>query len=43
MSVNPGGCYIVFIAASPLDLEKPNKSFYFWIFQIFNRYCLLST
>lgn len=40
MIVNPGCWYIVFIAPSPLDLQKLNKSFYFWIFQIFNRYCL---
>jgi hypothetical protein len=36
MIVSPASSYIVFIAASPLDLEK---LFYFWIFDIFNRYC----
>lgn len=40
MSVGPCSCNTVFIAASPLDVEKLHKSFYFWIFQIFNRYGL---
>jgi hypothetical protein len=35
MIVNTGSSYVVFIAASPLDLEQ---LFYFWIFDIFNRY-----